>query len=209
MFDQSKTLALGVDVGVTGLDKYGTMGPRLGLLAGSSVLVRKIRARAFEMGLEARPMLYPAVVRSLANYQPERVRELVACTKSVAQALKARLGANRLFETPVTIQIMAEDLLEMLLERAGISTPPIVPYEATAGLAMLLLRDYGILTVHFAGLPPGTAALMIKFVPPETLSRFGGAEHLAAAIDRSITELAALVKNPESLRDLIFGAEQA
>jgi L-seryl-tRNA(Ser) seleniumtransferase len=42
---QPKLLELGVDVGATGLDKYGTPGPRLGLLAGRRELVGRIRAR--------------------------------------------------------------------------------------------------------------------------------------------------------------------
>ena len=83
-----------------------------------------------------------------------------------------------------------------------------MPYEATAALAMLLLRDHGILTVHFAGLPPGTGALMIKFVPPETLARFGGAAKLAEAIDRSIDELAETLKRPEAIAELILGARK-
>ena len=58
---------------------------------------------------------------------------------------------------------------------------------------MLLLRDHGILTVHFAALPPGTSALLLKFVPPETLARFGGAERFAAAVDASLGELARVV----------------
>src|SRR3972149_6159556 len=86
VFGQPKMLELGVDVGATGLDKYGTSGPRLGLLAGERRLVEKIRARAFEFGLEARPMLYPAAVRSLEGYTPERVRDLVNATKQVAAA---------------------------------------------------------------------------------------------------------------------------
>ena len=37
-----------------------------------------------------------------------------------------------------------------------------VPYEASAALSMLLLRDYGMLMVHFVGVPPGTADLLIN-----------------------------------------------
>ena len=59
---QPRTLELGVDVGVTGLDKYGVTGPRLGLVAGRAELVHAIRARAIELGLEARPMLLPAAL---------------------------------------------------------------------------------------------------------------------------------------------------
>ena len=209
VFGQPRSLELGVEVCATGLDKYGTTGPRLGLLAGDRELVARIRSRAFEMGLEARQMLYPAVVQSLRNYRPERVRELVATTKTVAEELRKRLSGNRLFETPVTVQLLGEDILELAMERGDMAEPPVVPYEATSGLAMLLLRDHGILTVHFAGLPPGTSALMIKFVPPKTLARLGGAGRLAQAIDDSITELAKILQRPDDFRALIMGAGSA
>jgi len=204
VFNQPRMLELGVDAGTTGLDKYGTSGPRLGLLAGEKHLVARIRARAFEFGLEARPMLYPAAVRSLERYTPDRVRELVESTKQVAAALREVLG-SRLFETPVTAQLLAEDILELAMERAGLSDPPIVPYEATAALAMLLLEDYGILTVHFAGLPPGTGSLLFKFIPPETLARFGGAHAFAKAVDASLSKLGSLIGDSKNIRALLFG----
>jgi L-seryl-tRNA(Ser) seleniumtransferase len=204
VLDQPRMLELGVDVGATGLDKYGTSGPRLGLLAGETARVAVIRARAFEFGLEARPMLYPAVLRSLEQYSPERVRRLVECTKGVAAALRSLLG-RRLRETPVTAQLHGEDILELALERAGLRTSPLVPIEATAALAMLLLRDYGVLTVHFAGMPPGISAILFKFVPPDILARFGGATALAAAVDASLGRLADLVGSPEAIRALLFG----
>jgi L-seryl-tRNA(Ser) seleniumtransferase len=204
VFGQPKTLELGADVGATGLDKYGTVGPRLGLLAGDTTLVAAIRARAFEFGLEARPMLYPAVVRSLAGYRPERVRELVATTRRVADALRAVFG-GRLHVTPVTAQLRADDLLALAMERAGMTTPPIVPIEATAALAMLLLEEHGVLTVHFAGMPPGTSSLLLKFIPPETLERFGGADALAKAVDACVDRLAALLRDRAALAALLLG----
>jgi L-seryl-tRNA(Ser) seleniumtransferase len=204
IFDQPRSLELGVDIASTGLDKYGTIGPRLGLLGGIRELVEQIRVCAVELGVEARPMLYPAVVRSLEQYKPARVRELVASTKDVARELKALLG-ERVYETPVIAQLRGEDILEVAMERAGVVTPAIVPYEATAALAMLLLRDCGILTVHFAGLPPGTSALLIKFLPPETVTRFGGAPKLAQAINSAIDSLALLIDKPPEFRGLLLG----
>jgi len=204
VFDQPRTLELGADLGATGLDKYGTVGPRLGLLAGDTALVASIRARAFEFGLEARPMLYPAALRSLAGYRPERVRVLVETTRRVGQAMSAVFGA-RLHVTPVTAQLRADDLLALAMERAGVATPPIVPIEATAALAMLLLEDYGVLTVHFAGMPPGTSSLLLKFIPPETLERFGGADALAKAVDSSVDRLAALLRDRAALTALLLG----
>jgi pyridoxal phosphate-dependent enzyme len=128
IFDQPRTLQLGVDVVATGLDKYGTVGPRLGVMAGEKALVSRIRARPFEMGLEARPLLYPAAVRSLVGFTTERVQELVGTTHEVATAIKDILG-DRLHETPVIAELLADDILAMVLERAGLRTAPMVPYE--------------------------------------------------------------------------------
>lgn len=204
IFNQPKSLEFDVDIASTGLDKYGTIGPRLGLLAGDAGLVADIRATAFELGVEARPMLYPAVVHSLAQYDPQRVRDLVSTTKEVSDVLKSRFG-NRVLETPVTAQLKGEDILEMAMERAGITERPIMPIEATAGLAMAMARDHGILSVHLAGLPPGTSALMFKFIPPETLARFGGSERFVDAVDQSIATLAEAISDPTALSSLLFG----
>jgi L-seryl-tRNA(Ser) seleniumtransferase len=204
VFAQPKTLELDADIGATGLDKYGTSGPRLGLLAGRADLVARIRARAIELGLEARPMLYPAVVRSLEGYRPERVRALVDATNELGDALEERVPgvADR---TPVAVKLEAKGILAEAARRAGTQATscPLAPYEATAALAMLLLRDFGVLTVHFAALPPGTSALLLKFLPPETLEAFGGAARLAAAIDESLDALAGIVRDERAVAALL------
>ena len=103
------------------------------------------------------------------------------------------------------MQILADDILDMAMQRGGIEAPPIVPCEAAAALAMLLLRHHGMLMVHFVGVPPGTADLLIKFVPPETLERFGGAGRYAQAIDDCLTRLGALLREPGSIAQLLLG----
>ena len=158
------------------------------------------------MGVEARQVLYPAVAQSLKNYSPDRVRERVTLTKEIGRYLKKRLGDNRVMETPVIVQLAAEDVLEMAMERADIKEPGCVPYEATAALAMLLLRNFGIVSVHFAGLPPGTAALMIKFVPPEVVERFGGPDTIAEAIENSLSEWGDVIAK-NALHKLLMDAD--
>jgi len=203
VFDQPRTLQLGVDLVATGLDKYGTVGPRLGVLGGDRTLVGRIRGRAYEMGLEARPFLYPAAFRSLAGSTPERVQHLVETSREVAAAVRALV--DRVHETPVIAELLGEDILEMAMERAGITTRPIVPYEAASALAMLLLRDHGIITVQLVGVPPGTSAVMLKFIAPETLARFGGAEAYARAIDDGLTKLARMLARPDDITRLLLG----
>lgn len=70
---------------------------------------------------------------------------------------------------------------------------------------MLLLRDFGIMTVHFLGLPPGTSAILFKFMPPETVRRFGGPQAFAQALDSCLDELATLLKDPAGIRRLLIG----
>ena len=59
--------------------------------------------------------------------------------------------------------------------------------------------------VHFAGVPRGTADLLIKCVPPETLERFGGAGKYAEAVNSSLTRLGELLRDPKSIRELLLG----
>jgi L-seryl-tRNA(Ser) seleniumtransferase len=171
-------------------------------------LVSRIRVTGFEFGLEARQMLYPAVVRTLEQYEPARVHALIETTKQIACELRPFIG-NRLRETPTTVQIPADDILDIAMLRGGVEKPAIVPYEAAAALAMLLLQNHGMLMVHFVGLPPGTADLLIKFVPPETLERFGGAGRYAQAIDDSLTRLGEMLREPAGVAELLFGTGQS
>jgi len=204
VFDQPRTLQLGVDLVATGLDKYGTVGPRLGVMAGEKSLVERIRVRGYEMGLEARPFLYPAAFRSLAGSTSERVLHLVQTAREVAAAVRRILG-DRVHETPVIAELLAEDILEIAMIRAGVTVPPVVPYEAASALAMLLLRDYGVITVQLVGVPPGTSSVMLKFIAPETLARFGGADAYARAIDDCLMKLAGMLAEPRQIARLLLG----
>jgi len=126
----------------------------------------------------------------------------------VAMELKKFFG-DRLFETPVTAQLHSDDVLAIAMERGKVTTPPIVPYEATAALCMLMLQDYGMLTVHFVGMPPGGADLLIKFIPPETLKQLGGAAVFAKNMDASMTKLGNMLRDPRQLHTLFFGSAPA
>ncbi|GAA4895929.1 L-seryl-tRNA(Ser) seleniumtransferase [Stackebrandtia albiflava] len=202
---QPRTLEFGADLGATGLDKYGVAGPRVGLLGGRADLVAKARARAVELGSECRPVLYPSVVRCLDEYRPERVRELIASTRLVGDALRRRLG-DWVEETPFITRLPGAGILAEIRRRAAGVPVDLAPIEATAAVAMSLLASEGLLTVHFAGLPPGTDALLIKFIPPETLAELGGAERFAEAIDDALDAVAAMASESGAYRALLHGA---
>lgn len=203
IFDHPKSLQLEVTVAATGLDKYGVYGPRFGLLGGDKTVVSEIRATAWQLGLEARPVFTVPALRTLERYDPEAIRKAIDATKQLGEELDRVLDGH-VHETPVIVALLSEDILELAMERGEIETPPIVPYEATAALAMLLLRDHGIITIHFAGIPSGTADLLLKFIPPGRLNRFGGASAFATAVDECITELSQLLETPAAIESLLL-----
>ena len=100
--------------------------------------------------------------------------------------------------------VLSEDGQALLADYNFEAVPQDVIDVGTAALAMLLLRDAGIFTVHFAGIPPGTSALLIKFLPPERLAELGGADAFARAVDDGISSLAALLHDPDQIRSLLL-----
>lgn len=203
LFDRPRSLELGVDVVSTGLDKYGVYGPRFGVMSGRADLVPEIRAQAWKLGLEARPTATVAAVRSLEAYEPQRVEDLYETTMELGAELESReeLEVGR---TDSIIKLTGETILRTAMDRAGIDETTLVPIEATGAVSMLLLREHGIMTVHFVGIPSGTPDLLLKFLPPEELERFGGVEALADAIDDSITELSEIVDDTDAVRSLLL-----
>lgn len=205
VLNQPKSLETGVDIVGTGLDKYGVNGPRFGLLGGNAAMIERIRTTAWKFGLEARPICLIPALHSLQRYEPQEVRDAVEATKEVGTAIES-LRDESIHETPTIVKLLGEDILEMALDEAGIdeNDSPIVPFEATAVISMLMLRDHGCVTVHFAGIPSGTGDFLLKFIPSDTLERFGGAEPFAEAIDAAISDLAALLDDPEEMRTLLL-----
>lgn len=204
LFDRPRSLELGVDVVSTGLDKYGVYGPRFGVMGGRRDLVQRIRSQAWKLGLEARPTSMIAAVRSLERYDPERVRDLYEATMDLGAELETRDGLD-VSKTDSILKLTGETILRTAMDRAGVEETTLVPIEATGALSMVLLRDYGIITVHFVGIPSGTPDLLLKFTPPEEIERFGGVGELADAIDRSVTELSKSIGDTNAIRSLLLG----
>lgn len=204
LFDQPKSLELEVDVVSTGLDKYGVFGPRFGLMGGKKDLVSQIRSKAWKLGLEARPTFIVGAIDSLERYDPDTVKDRYEATLKVRDHLKQLIG-DSCKETSSIVYVTGEEILQLALDRSEVSTTNIVPIEATGAHSMLLLRDYGIITVHFVGIPSGTPDLLLKFLSPDEIERFGGAKAFAEAIDESITELASIIGNDSEMRKLLIG----
>merc|ERR1719335_1991838 len=79
----------------------------------------------------------------------------------------------------------------------------IVPFEATAMVAVSMMERHGAYLVNIAAIPSGTTSLMIKFVREDLLEQFGGAAKFSAAIDDCVNHVASIIDKPEKMMELL------
>jgi L-seryl-tRNA(Ser) seleniumtransferase len=201
----SRSLALGVDLAISNCDKAGLEGPRAGFMAGRADLVAKVQAKAAEQGQEARAPVALAVLRALQRYSEDLLREEVLVGAEVAALLTARLGAGRVRTTDIGPLVHEDDILALVLERAGATgAPAIVPCEASAALGMLMLAEDGLLTVNTSGQPGAQVSLRLK-PTAEAVRRVGGTEAVVTSVDRRLSDVSAIVADPGAIRALVLG----
>lgn len=152
IYGQPKTLATGVDIGITSCDKAGLGWSRAGLMAGRLDLMSRMIARAGELGLEARPPLSLGVCASLANFDPNQLRREVELGDTIYEQLGKRFGKEKVKRTGLGATIPEEDYWELVqaLRPRG-EKLPFVPAEITAGMRIYWLERYGMITVNALG----------------------------------------------------------
>jgi L-seryl-tRNA(Ser) seleniumtransferase len=206
LINQRPAIKEGADIAITSVQKAGLRGPRAGLLVGRSQLVEAIASRASEIGLEARTPLVVAVLRTLQQFEPEKLNSEVRAGESLYKHLSKLLGGENVDRTLLGPTISEDSLLKITISRASIARlkSGIVPAEASAGLGMLMLCNHGIVTVNSVGMPGGRVSLRLK-TSEEELLRFGGAQMVETAVDDSINKLCRYINNSMAMRELIMG----
>ena len=207
LMGQPKTCEFDVDLGITSCDKAGMLGPRAGLLVGKEPYVYRVVSRASELGLEARPPLAAAVLRSLEKYTPELLQEEIDLGITLYEMLTARFGSNRVYQTAIGPSISEEDILEIAVERAIINPEQVilVPAEVSCALGMILLRDWGIITVNASAQPGARVSFRLK-PAPEEVERFGGVDAVLQAIEKAFNLVGELLGDQNAARKVILDA---
>ena len=206
LLDQKKTLALGVDFGITSCDKAGLGGPRAGLMVGRTDLVDRAVARASELGLEARGPLILGVLRSLELYKPETLLGDSMVAREIARGLKDRFGPEYVHDLCMGPTISEEDVMTIALEGKNESAGDynLVPAEASCILGMVLLEDYGIITSNVAERPGARVSLRLRPTAIE-VERFGGPARVVDAVDSAFGKLRMLLGDDQAVKTKIFG----
>jgi len=201
IYNHPRARDLGADLVVTSTDKL-MFGPRGGLMVGRPELISKIRAKVYELGLEAQPPLIAGIVGALKAYNPERLRNAVKIGERMYEYAKKLVGEN-VERSPVGFRITAENVLTIIMERAKISKTKIVPVEASSALALKILEEYGIITVPAVGMP-GASPTMRVDATSKDMERIKP-EKVVEHINEGINEISEKIKSLEEIRKVIHG----
>ena len=200
IYNEDKPLAMGCDIAFWSLDKHAT-GPRSGIVAGKTELIREIRAKAFMFGLEAQLGTMVAGVNAMNAFDPEPIRRAAAFTDSMMDEMQSTLK-GRAYRAGPGIAIHGEDLLELALEKSGKSTSILAPIEATAAAAMSLLMDTGAITIPASGMPGSACVYRIMSYPDgERL----GLRPIVDGTRAAIEAVAKILSNRDAALRIILG----
>ncbi|RJS49113.1 MAG: TIGR03576 family pyridoxal phosphate-dependent enzyme [Methanobacterium sp.] len=156
VFNQPSAMDLGADLVVTSTDKLMD-GPRGGLMAGESFLIDEIKSKAHQFGLEAQAPLVAGMVRALEQFDPENILNSLDKKKKLKKLLNQEFeGFN---ETPTGVMILPRDIA-LELEKRNIDTL-LSPDDLSFLWAMILLKEYGVITIPAVGMPGASPTLRL------------------------------------------------
>lgn len=199
-----KSLALGGDVVITNTDKAGLSGPRAAVIVGTPDHVVSIIAKASELGMEARAPIAAGALRSLQGFDPQILRTEAEEGQTIADALAKRFGEDVVVRSDLGPMIDEQDVLDIMLRKAGLEGTTIVPAEATAAAGLLMLEKAGVLTVNTHGQPGGRVSIRLK-PTAGAVERMGGAEALGAIVDAAFDEVASHLADTDWFAKTLFG----
>ena len=197
VFNQAKATELGADLVVTSTDKL-MPGPRGGLMAGRNDLIDEIKVKANQFGLEAQPPLILAMVNGIKNYTEENLVKAISRKEEFYELLSEKY---EMFEKTPTGVMVSEDSLKDQLEKLNVETE-LSKKDCCFLWAMVLLKDFGIITIPAVGMPGASATIRIDLSTHDVIDI--DLNVLYEKIDDSFEEFLDLSQDVEKSKELIF-----
>lgn len=197
VFNQRKATELGADLVVTSTDKL-MPGPRGGLMAGRKDLIDEIKVKANQFGLEAQPPLILAMVNGIKNYTEENLVKAISRKEEFYDLLSEKY---EMFEKTPTGVMLSEDSLNDQLEMLNVETA-LSKKDCCFLWAMILLKDFGIITIPAVGMPGASATIRIDLSTSDVIDM--DLNQLYEKIDQSFEKFLDLSQDLEKSKELIF-----
>lgn len=202
LYDEPPALALapGPDVTVWSLDKH-MGGPRSGFVAGRSDLIRRIKARALALGVEAQLGQIIAGYNAVEAFDPRPVREAAKSAERILAALgNATHGLGYLAGAGVAVG--GEDFLGIALSRSGRERTTLTPIEAVAFGSMTILEKLGAVTIPAVGMPGASCTFRLMTYPDGARM---GERGIIDAWNMAIEATTAALDDPARVRATLLG----
>ena len=197
VFNQAKATEIGADLVVTSTDKL-MPGPRGGLMAGREDLIDAIKVKANQFGLEAQPPLILAMVNGIKNYTEENLVKAMSRKEEFFDLLSKKY---EMFEKTPTGVMVSEDSLKNQLDKLNVETE-LSKKDCCFLWAMVLLKDFGIITIPAVGMPGASATIRIDLSTQDVIDM--DLNELYEKIDQSFERFLDLSQDVEKSKELIF-----
>ena len=197
VFNQAKATELGADLVVTSTDKL-MPGPRGGLMAGREELIDEIKVKANQFGLEAQPPLILAMVNGIKNYTEENLVKAISRKEEFYELLTEKY---EMFEKTPTGVMVSEDSLKNQLEKLNVNTE-LSKKDCCFLWAMVLLKEFGIITIPAVGMPGASATIRIDLSTQDVIDM--DLNELYEKVDQSFEKFLDLSQDVEKSKELIF-----
>ena len=197
VFNQRKATELGADLVVTSTDKL-MPGPRGGLMAGREDLINEVKIKANQFGLEAQPPLILAMVNGIKEYTEDNLVQAISRKEEFFDLLSEKY---EMFEKTPTGVMVSEDSLKNQLDILNIETD-LSEKDCCFLWAMVLLKDYGIITIPAVGMPGASATIRVDLSTQDVIGM--DLNDLYEKVDSSFEDFVALSQDVDKSRELIF-----
>ncbi|SFL62935.1 L-seryl-tRNA(Ser) seleniumtransferase [Methanobrevibacter olleyae] len=197
VFKQNKATELGADLVVTSTDKL-MPGPRGGLMAGREDLINEVKIKANQFGLEAQPPLILAMVNAIKNYTEDNLVKAISRKEEFFNLLSKKY---EMFEKTPTGVNVSELSLKKQLKKLDIKTE-LSDKDCCFLWAMILLKDYGIITIPAVGMPGASVSIRFDLSTQDVIDM--NLNQLYEKIDSSFEKLLILSQDIEKSKELIF-----
>lgn len=197
IYNQQRAMDMGVDIAITSTDKLMD-GPRAGLMSGKAEIIDLIKSKSQQFGLEAQASTVVGIIRAIENFSGERMLGALEKKNAIYEALKKSFENIR--ETPTGIMLTADDLAHEL-EKEGVKIK-FTCEDAACVFAVLLLRNYHILTIPAVGMPGASATVRIDFASKD--AERVDEEYIVKAMIESFSHLKEIVNYKLACTTLLF-----
>ena len=192
-----RTAVFNQDLVVTSTDKL-MPGPRGGLMAGRKDLIDEIKVKANQFGLEAQPPLILAMVNGIRNYTEENLVKAMSRKEEFFDLLSEKY---EMFEKTPTGVMVSEDSLKDQWDKLNIETE-LSKKDCCFLWAMVLLKDFGIITIPAVGMPGASATIRIDLSTKDVIDM--DLNELYEKVDQSFEKFLVLSQDVEKSKELIF-----